>query len=243
MQTSESIKSIIPAFIKAQSQLKPISKDRENPFANSKYTTLDKILETILPILTENGLALTQKPITEQTETGMKVGIETTIFHSSGEFLKYEPFFMELEKGSKMNMSQSAGSVFTYAKRYAVSAIFGISTDEDTDGVQPTNPNNKNENKKDDAENEFYKNKAEFQKRLTAVANKTGKKYKELEDYVISESNKNLKKDYKNINSQNISKAIGYVKVLENAANKKAEANEQQSMMQGNTTNPVDWGK
>lgn len=135
MKTSESIKQIIPAFLKTQTSLKSVKKDRVNPFAESTYATLDAILEELLPKLNENDLMLTQAPVFENFEGAMRIGVETTIFHKSGEFLQYDPFFMELERGSKMNMAQSAGSVTTYAKRYAVSAIFGISTDEDKDGI------------------------------------------------------------------------------------------------------------
>lgn len=136
MENIDDKKQMITALVKAQSEIGPIVKDRENPFAKSKYVTLDAILETIIPVLTTNGIFLTQTPITTLTETGMKVGVETTLMHTSGETLTFAPFFMELEKGQKMNMAQSAGSIITYAKRYAISAIFGISADEDKDGVQ-----------------------------------------------------------------------------------------------------------
>lgn len=77
---------------------------------------------------------------------------------------------------------------------------------------------------------------------MNKVADKTGKAYKDLEKYIIDKTNEKLNKNFTNINSQNIGMAVGYVKVLENQANKKEQENKQQSMMQGNTTNPVDWG-
>lgn len=135
MKKSEEIDKIIPAFLKTQAALKTVTKDRVNPFAESSYATLDAILGELLPKLNENKIMLSQSPVFEEAENGLRIGVETTLFHESGQYLQYDPFFMELEKGAKMNMAQSAGSVITYAKRYAVGAIFGISTDEDKDGV------------------------------------------------------------------------------------------------------------
>ena len=39
--------------------------------------------------------------------------------------------------------AQGVGSAITYAKRYALSAMLGIVTDEDTDGNMPQTPSNK----------------------------------------------------------------------------------------------------
>lgn len=141
MKLSAESTNIIKALIKVQSSLETIKKDRVNRFAdNYKYATLDAILESILPKLSENNIFMTQEPISIEDGEGdkkrVKIGVITRLYHSSGESIEYEPFFMPLEKGSKMNMAQSTGSVITFAKRYSISAIFGISTGDDSDGVQ-----------------------------------------------------------------------------------------------------------
>ena len=131
------MKNIIEALVKAQSEIDTIKKDRDNPIAKSKYATLDTILEEVLPKLNKYGLFLTQEPTMKDEENGqMYLGIKTTIWHQSGESLEYQPLYMPIEENKRMNISQQSGSVITYAKRYAVSAILGISTDEDKDGVQ-----------------------------------------------------------------------------------------------------------
>lgn len=135
MQTSETIKSILPAMLKVQEEMEALAKDRENPFANSKYVTLDNILHHLKPRLSKNGLVLIQNPIVETEEGATRVGVETKIYHKDGEWFDFGRFLLSFEKGSKMNLAQSAGSLTSYAKRYVITAVFSISTNEDTDGV------------------------------------------------------------------------------------------------------------
>lgn len=129
--------NLAKALINVQKDLKPVPRTQENPFAGTKYASLDDIMAVLRPLLVENDLALVQDPVTKKEGDTVSIGINTVLIHSSGEQMSFGPLFMILEKGAKMNMAQSAGSVITYAKRYAISAIFGIVTDDDTDGVQP----------------------------------------------------------------------------------------------------------
>ena len=147
MTTENGKGAMIKALVKAQSEIKAVKKDRENPIAHSTYATLDAILEEVLPALNSNDLFMTQEPVSFEDEKGLNLGVRTTIWHSSGEHMEYEPFYMPIEANARMNLAQQAGSVITYAKRYAVSAIFGISTDEDKDGVQPSKEYNKEADK------------------------------------------------------------------------------------------------
>lgn len=140
MKTSESIKAILPAMLKVQDEMKSLTKDRDNPFANSKYVTLDNILDNLKPILTQNDLILIQNPLAITDEKGSsRIGVETRVYHKDGEYFDFGEFLLGFEKGSKMNMAQSAGSITSYAKRYALTAIFSIDTNEDTDGVHGMN--------------------------------------------------------------------------------------------------------
>jgi len=249
MKKSESYSVIIKAMVKVQSELETVKKDRVNPFAESNYATLDAILIELLPKLNANGIVLTQEPIFKEAETSMKIGIETTLFHESGEWISYDPFFMQLEKGSKMNMAQSAGSIITYAKRYAVSSIFGISTDEDKDGVQPTPKDKKpntydNKKNQDGKSNDFFKNKKEIEDRIHALAKTTGGKFEDIKSYVVDCSNKQMHKDFKDFNSSNLPSSMGYVKVLETKANNKPET-KQGAILDDMTNQPaqtVNWG-
>lgn len=127
---------IAAAMMKIQSELPAIKRNQVNPFTGTNYAGLDDIMAKLKPLLIDNGLVLIQNPISKQDGDQYSIGIETIIMNLKGDSLKFGPLFMELEQGKKMNMAQSAGSIITYAKRYTISAIFGIVTDEDTDGVQ-----------------------------------------------------------------------------------------------------------
>lgn len=247
------------AMAKFQGDYEPPKKDKKVNFTTSKgqqikydYSDLESVQKAIRITASRFGLSWNVEFESEQTTTvsygkeipALMITPVVIINHSSG----VEKRFKGIPLYATSLDPQSIGSIKTYAERYALSGAFGIASDEDDDGQTARDGHDKQQNNskktdnKSDAEVQFKKNKSEIQKRLTAVAKQMGKTYKDLEKYVIDKSNEQLGKEYTNINSQNIGKAVGYVKSLEMAANKKAKENEQQSMMQGNTTNPVDWG-
>ncbi|MBW4803771.1 ERF family protein [Loigolactobacillus coryniformis] len=133
MDRSESIKEITAAIAKVQGELKPIAKDRDNPISHSKYANLDSINQELLPLTSKNGLAVMQYPVTKDN----KIGCGTIVTHTSGEYLHFEPYLITVAENKRMSVAQEGGATITYAKRYQISAIFGIVTDEDQDGAQP----------------------------------------------------------------------------------------------------------
>lgn len=129
METSSEITKILPSFIEAVNEIKAIKKDAQNPFLKNKYASLDAIIETVKPILSKHGLCFIQ--------TVTSIGVETIIMHTSGEFLKSGQLLIAHEPTKGLNTAQTTGVVITYAKRYQLGAMLGISTDEDTDGSTP----------------------------------------------------------------------------------------------------------
>ena len=126
MTSSETIGAIAPALIKAQSQMQGISKEGKNPAFKSKYVTLDSILDTLRPILTSNGLMLTQG--SQQPETMQSVTVESRIIHTSGEWISTTVTIPVTKPDA-----HGLGSALTYGRRYSVSALLAISADEDDD--------------------------------------------------------------------------------------------------------------
>ncbi len=124
------MKQITSALLKAQMEFPLVKKEDSNPFFKSKYAGLPSVLEAILPELNKNGLVLTQSPITD----GDRIGVETTIYHTSGEFITSK-FTLNLAK----NDPQGAGSAITYARRYALVSMLGLNVDEDDDGNAASN--------------------------------------------------------------------------------------------------------
>lgn len=119
------MKEIIKALLKAQKEFPTVKKEDSNPFFKSKYAGLPSVLEAVTPTLTKHDLAVVQSPISE----GDRVGVETTIYHVSGESITSK-FTMNLAK----NDPQGSGSAITYARRYSLVSMLGLNVDDDDDG-------------------------------------------------------------------------------------------------------------
>lgn len=112
-----------------QKEVKQPFKDADNPFFKSKYVPLESVVEAITDIAPNHGISFTQWPLND--ENG-QVGVSTILMHTSGEYIEYDPVFMKAEKQTP----QGYGALITYIKRYTLSAIFGITSDQDDDGNQ-----------------------------------------------------------------------------------------------------------
>ncbi len=131
MYQSDNINEIATALSKAQSEFKPALKDSSNPFFKSKYADFTSIVKACQEPLSHNGISFTQSP---QKIDGEWV-LLTKLLHSSGQFLTSAmPIIV-----SKSDI-QSFGSAITYARRYALAAIAGVTTDDDDDGEAATAP-------------------------------------------------------------------------------------------------------
>lgn len=127
IRTSETIINLSKALVETQKELKQPLKDAKNPFFKSEYVPLENVAEAITESATKHGLAFSQYATT--TETG-NVSVGTIVFHESGEFIEFPPLILKPEN----TKPQSIGSAITYAKRYSLSAVFGITSDKDDDG-------------------------------------------------------------------------------------------------------------
>lgn len=126
--TSSSIINLAKALSAFQGQLKPVVKDETNPFYKSRYASLDAIWNDIRKPLADNGLALTQFPTGDNELTSL-------LLHVSGEFIT-----ATYKMTPKDDTPQGRGSTITYMRRYAMSAILGIVTEEDDDAEKATHP-------------------------------------------------------------------------------------------------------
>ena len=108
-------------------------KDASNPHFKSKYATLDSIWSAVRPVLAKHDFALIQR--TEPAGEG--VMLETLLIHSSGNFISGR-LFMPVAAAQKGN-PHATGAALTYARRYGMSAMLSIITDEDDDanGAKP----------------------------------------------------------------------------------------------------------
>lgn len=123
MIMSESVKTILPKLFKVQGILKPITKDASNPAFKSKYATLGAVLEEVMEPLREAGLYLGHSVACHMT--GMTIGTRVTDVES-GEWV-------ELPLGFTLpDMSpQKVGSAITYGRRYGITTLLGLVTEDD----------------------------------------------------------------------------------------------------------------
>ncbi|XJZ60536.1 ERF family protein [Lactobacillus delbrueckii subsp. bulgaricus] len=126
MQHSESVKEIFGALSKFRAQVKQPAKTAKNPYFNSKYVTLEGVMQAVDAALPGTGLAYSQ--LAENGDNG--VSVSTLITHSSGEWMIIGPLTLNPTKRDP----QGQGSAITYAKRYQLASAFGISSDIDDDG-------------------------------------------------------------------------------------------------------------
>ncbi|WP_088815474.1 MULTISPECIES: ERF family protein [Listeria] len=126
MEKSEEITEIAKSLCEFRENLKQPLKDASNPFFESKYVPLENIVEVIDDALKGTGLSYTQQISSDE----QSVAVSTQLWHEEGEFVFYDPIKLPATKRD----AQGFGSAATYARRYALSAVFGITSDQDDDG-------------------------------------------------------------------------------------------------------------
>lgn len=123
MNKSESIKNVIGALIKVQSQMKNVIKDSKNPFFKSNYADINALREELLPLLADNSLVVLQSP----THKEGKNFIETTVYHDSGEYISS----LNEVIVAKQNDPQAYLAAQTYTRRGALQAMFCMGAVDD----------------------------------------------------------------------------------------------------------------
>lgn len=129
MEKSESIKNLATSMAQFRKNLLKAqpSKDGKSHYGN--YVTLEDLTAAVDGALPES-LGYTQ----EATSDPNGVSITTMLFDASGEYIIYNPLSMPVQRKD----AQAFGSAETYARRYSLSAAFGVSASKDDDGQQAT---------------------------------------------------------------------------------------------------------
>lgn len=123
--------TLVDALAKAQGEMQNAALNKVNPHFKSKYADLAEIRDATIPVLAKHGIACTQ---TMEMRDGMWL-LVTALRKGDGVIESVYPL-------PHSDKPQAQGSAITYAKRYTLSAICGISADEDDDGnaAQETKP-------------------------------------------------------------------------------------------------------
>ena len=123
---SDKITNLAKAMLKVQKQLRPALKDSYNGFTQSKYATLNSVMEACGEALIDAGIWVTQYPVPVEGD-GSNLGLVTKLVHAeSGEYQE-SLLVMPLPKADP----QGYGSALTYARRYGLSSMIGLVTEDD----------------------------------------------------------------------------------------------------------------
>lgn len=128
------VKELAGALARAQRKMENVTKGKLNPHFKSKYADLASVWDVAREPLTSEGLSVIQLPC--EAPEGY-LGLVTHLLHSSGESLS-ERIYLKLKDESN---PQTAGSVITYLRRYALMGLAGIGPeDDDGNAASPRGP-------------------------------------------------------------------------------------------------------
>lgn len=133
MNTSENITEISKALIELNKVIVNPKNSTENPFFKKKYAPLSDILSEVRPVMAGLGLVVIQDTTSEEN----RIGIQTMILHSSGQYIKSNIMYIKSDKDN----AQGQGSAITYGRRYQLSAMLSIASEDDDDGNDASTQN------------------------------------------------------------------------------------------------------
>lgn len=157
------------AMAATQKKLEPVTREKRNSHTGSTYADLAAIAEIAVPVIAENGFALSFGTTTASAATHVKIVCDVT--HSGGFSKRYESEFPMDVAGSQGRVNktpiQAFGSTTTYGRRYMTLMIFNIAT-TDNDGNAPRPPRKSAaESKRDGTAELFNEIRAEFASALS----------------------------------------------------------------------------
>jgi len=127
-------KTLYEAILRVQGELPKVSKSGSNPHFGSKFVTLDALMDAVLPVLNRNGLVWTTRPgYRPENETAV-LRYQLTFKTALAGTAKDESLEGEMLLLAAKDDPQGQGAAITYARRYALTAVLGITADEDDDG-------------------------------------------------------------------------------------------------------------
>jgi hypothetical protein len=120
------MKNVFQALHKFQSLITTIKTDSENPHYGSSYTSLEHLVTVIQPHLQSCGLTFSQLG---KVDTQGNQICQTTLVHAaSGEHINSDMLCPVTD-----NNPQKLGSSWSYARRYSLMGILGLSSENDDD--------------------------------------------------------------------------------------------------------------
>lgn len=122
---SQDVTKLAKALLNVQRQLLPAARDATNPFTKSRYATLNSVMAASRDALLDNGIWLCQCPV--PVEAPGAIGLMTKLTHTESGQWQSSLTVVPLPRADPQGM----GSALTYARRYALTAMLGLVTEDD----------------------------------------------------------------------------------------------------------------
>lgn len=132
----EKTKTTNERLMAVQAELKA-PKSQKNTYGGYSYRSCEDILEAVKPLLAKHGLLLT---ITDEIALiGDRHYVEAIakVESEAGGFVKSVAYAREPEAKKGMDASQITGTASSYARKYALNALFLIDDTKDADALPP----------------------------------------------------------------------------------------------------------
>lgn len=120
-------KNLHEALLAFQAEAPTLPKDATNPHFKSKFTPLDTIVETVRPLLAKHGLTWQAFP---SFGPNGEPALRYKLAHAATGEVEQDTMPLLLAK----NDPQGLGAGLTYARRYSLTAVLNLVSDEDDDG-------------------------------------------------------------------------------------------------------------
>jgi hypothetical protein len=126
VEQSATVSKLFAALVAAQAEMRNPPKDSVNPHFKSRFADLATVLDTVKPVLAKFKLGVVQLPCEVD---GVGPALSTMLIHESGEYVRSTIGLRPIKADP-----QSTGAALTYARRYGLQAVLGITADDDDDG-------------------------------------------------------------------------------------------------------------
>lgn len=135
MFTGEGKNELIAAFVKAQAKFGTPKRSKTAKIATRSgtefrysYAELEDVMAAVKPALHENGLAIMNNVTMPGTNV---VSVTAVLLHTSGQIHETDPMIFQVDNDPK-----SVGAATTYGKRYTISALCGVASEDDMDAPE-----------------------------------------------------------------------------------------------------------
>lgn len=129
--SSHDITELAKAMLKVQQSVAPAAKDSNNTFANSRYASLNAVIDACRDALIAQSVWVVQYPV--PAEAG-HLGLVTKLVHGESGQWQASLMVVPLPK----NDPQGYGSALTYARRYSLATLIGLVSEADDDAEAAT---------------------------------------------------------------------------------------------------------